>query len=137
MSQCTSYSSGGNKGPPQVNTDHPTGPAQIPSTVLKISIHSAEVGVPKDMSEKRKSRSGSPLSNEIPLSDVVIEPELSSDHGYSIKQKNELERRIKELEYINEVLKAKCRQYHTNVNKTIRLSNAAQYCDEILAERAD
>ena len=137
MSQCTSYSSGGDKGPHQVNTDHPTGPAQIPSTVLKISIHSAEVGVPKDMSEKRKSRSGSPLYNESPLSDMVIGPVLSLDTGCSIEHKNRSEWCIKELEYINEVLKAKCRQYHTNVSKTIRLSNAAQYCNEILAERAD
>jgi len=119
-----------------VNTVHPTGPAQIYSTVSKISIHCAEVGVSTDISKKRKSRSKSLLPDESPFFDVVIGPELSSDNGYSIKQKNKLEMRVKELEYMNKVLKVKCHQYHTKVNKIICLGNAAQFFNEVLVKKS-
>jgi len=38
---------------------------------------------------------------------------------------------------MNEVLRAKCRQYHTKMNKIIRIDKAAKNRDEEIAKRAD
>ena len=101
---------------------------------MKISIEAAEVAASKDMSNKKRKRCG-----ESPLSDGVIGPVLKNPVYYlqcNINKK-EYERRIKELEYMDEVLMAKCRQYHTKMNKIIWIGKAAQNRNEMIAKRAD